>query len=317
MLSAVLAERIPEVMASLASKRPVFHSESDFQFALAWELQRRWPSLSIRLEVPYHTAEGTWHIDLLAEENGWRTAIELKYLKSQIDTVIKGERYRLKHRGAELIGRYDCLKDIQRVEHFVRHQEFNEGIAIVLSSNPTYWTPRQAANRADEEFGLEHGRVLPAVMAWSDPAGGTAKGREKPIELEGSYELIWRDYSKLPGEQGVEFKWLMVRADTEVQEPLEEAPILVKGARPPMQRSTGQRDYPQLAAHLAGVDRYPYSMRMDEIAKIVGDLPKSAYIHSAWWSNHKANPQARWMDIGWKVTGINLGSKIIEFSKTE
>lgn len=40
---------VQAVMQSLSVKRPIFHSEADFQHALAWELQSEFPKASIRL----------------------------------------------------------------------------------------------------------------------------------------------------------------------------------------------------------------------------------------------------------------------------
>ena len=37
-------------MRALASHRPVFHSEADFQHALAWQIHRMLPGAVIRLE---------------------------------------------------------------------------------------------------------------------------------------------------------------------------------------------------------------------------------------------------------------------------
>lgn len=38
------------VIELLRQKRPIFHSEADFQFALAWEIQRLYTSTVVRLE---------------------------------------------------------------------------------------------------------------------------------------------------------------------------------------------------------------------------------------------------------------------------
>jgi hypothetical protein len=38
------------LMADLAAERPLFHSEADFQFALAWLIQRQHPEATVRLE---------------------------------------------------------------------------------------------------------------------------------------------------------------------------------------------------------------------------------------------------------------------------
>jgi len=42
---------VERTMASLATRRPVFHSEANFQHAFAWELQRRHEEARIRLET--------------------------------------------------------------------------------------------------------------------------------------------------------------------------------------------------------------------------------------------------------------------------
>lgn len=43
---------IEKCMKSLSEKRPIFHSEADFQFALAWEIQKEYPKANVRLEYP-------------------------------------------------------------------------------------------------------------------------------------------------------------------------------------------------------------------------------------------------------------------------
>lgn len=48
---------LTELMAMLQNERPVFHSEADFQHALAWALHRLDPSVNIRLEVPQDDGE--------------------------------------------------------------------------------------------------------------------------------------------------------------------------------------------------------------------------------------------------------------------
>ncbi|MFJ8834389.1 hypothetical protein, partial [Micromonospora aurantiaca] len=76
--------KLAAVMAELATVRPVFHSEADFQHAFAWTLHRLAPSVGVRLEVPQDGPQvlgrGRRHLDLLClGADGHRTAIELKY----------------------------------------------------------------------------------------------------------------------------------------------------------------------------------------------------------------------------------------------
>ena len=65
-------------MVRLAKVRPVFHSEADFQHALAWQLREEYPHLSIRLEYrrPQLTLRG--YIDVWASTTDEPAAIELK-----------------------------------------------------------------------------------------------------------------------------------------------------------------------------------------------------------------------------------------------
>ncbi len=48
-----------KLMADLAAHRPIFHSEADFQHALAWQIHEAMPDCEIRLEWPYPKKTGT------------------------------------------------------------------------------------------------------------------------------------------------------------------------------------------------------------------------------------------------------------------
>ncbi len=54
--------------------------------------------------------------------------------------------------------------------------------------------------------------------------------------------------------------------------------------------------YVPLLEYLRKRDDSQVTMRYDDIAKLVGGLPKSASLHRAWWGNHEGNSQAQgWM----------------------
>ncbi len=54
--------------------------------------------------------------------------------------------------------------------------------------------------------------------------------------------------------------------------------------------------YRPLAEHLQASGRETVSLTFDQIARMVGGLPKSAGLHRAWWGNHEGNSQAKaWM----------------------
>ncbi len=67
---------LPTLLADLSTHRPVFHSEADFQHALAWHLHKVFPEADVRLEC--QPVAGI-HLDIwLRTNHGW-LAIELKH----------------------------------------------------------------------------------------------------------------------------------------------------------------------------------------------------------------------------------------------
>ena len=67
------------LLATLANKRPVFHSEADFQHALAWELQLLDPNVNIRLEYRPQWLDRRNYMDIWVIDEDTAKAIELKY----------------------------------------------------------------------------------------------------------------------------------------------------------------------------------------------------------------------------------------------
>lgn len=120
-------------------------------------------------------------------------AVELKYKTRRLEVELQGEPFALMDQRAHDNGRYDFLKDVQRLECVMKEGSVHQGIAILLTNDPLYWSRPSAANKADAEFQLEEGRELGGEMAWT-----TVKNRHErkaPIRLRGSYELAWREYA--------------------------------------------------------------------------------------------------------------------------
>lgn len=61
---------IMRAIDSIKEKRKVFHSEADFQFALAWEIKRLYPEVDVRLEYAYKVDDKIYHIDILVMIEG-------------------------------------------------------------------------------------------------------------------------------------------------------------------------------------------------------------------------------------------------------
>jgi hypothetical protein len=169
-------ERWPDIgtwLATLRQARSVFHSEADFQQALAWAIHVSDSSARVRLET--RPAPGM-RLDLLI----WRPdlnrhlALELKYLTAAWSGEVDGEQYGLVSQGAQDIRAYDVLKDVQRVERFVNGHPGRSGMVLVLSNDPGYWS-RPGHGRATNAgaFRIYEGQVISGSRAW-----GLTPGRE-------------------------------------------------------------------------------------------------------------------------------------------
>lgn len=197
------------LMSGLAERRPIFHSEADFQFALAWRIHETLPNCEVRLEFKPFLSERMYLDVWLPTEC---VALELKYLTRELTTECAGEKFALRD-GARDVGRYDTLKDIQRIERMVSETRANTGFVITLTNDNNYWeTPPRKKPTKDAEFRIHEGRDLKGKLAWQDGASkGTTKGREAPISLKGSYTLDWRNYSNLKSEKYGRFRYLAVQ----------------------------------------------------------------------------------------------------------
>ncbi len=185
---------IPKIVRLLSSERPVFHNEADFQFALAWKIQKENPDSEIRLEYRISEFPSRYTDIWIKDENP--VAIELKYKPVSITFENKDETFELKKHGAEDIGRYDFLKDIQRIEEIVLRRPKTTGYVIILTNDHLYWQNSRKKDPVDLAFRIHEGKDLNGVLSWSQEAGKkTTEGREEPIIIKGHYKCNWDTYS--------------------------------------------------------------------------------------------------------------------------
>ena len=187
---------ISQLLKSLANLRPVFHSEADLQHAFAWQLHMDYPRLKIRLEYPFDSEDDkTNHIDVLSFDENETIAFELKHKTAQFLIPLDGEVFYLKGHYAQDLGRYDFVKDIERLEKYVTRNKNSTGYAILLTNDSAYWNPSRKEDSVCDQFRLTDQRLITGELSWTETAGkGTIKGREAPVKLEGPYTCNWRDY---------------------------------------------------------------------------------------------------------------------------
>ena len=203
---------ITDVLNELSKKRPVFHSEADFQHALAWGIREKYPDLSIRLEkrVVLNEEEKFWDIFVFKESK--IVAVEAKYKTKNLDTIIMNEKFTLKNHGAQDQGRYDFIKDVSRLEKALETYRDSTGFAIFLTNDESYWkTPSRDVNTADKDFRIHGEMTIRGTLSWKEGTSeGTMSGRSESIILKGRYMLNWNDYSDVKKQNG-KFRYLLVK----------------------------------------------------------------------------------------------------------
>ncbi|MGX1901616.1 hypothetical protein ACT3HK_09660 [Thermolongibacillus altinsuensis] len=106
--------------------------------------------------------------------------------------IIKQENQliELKHHGAEDCGRYDFLKQVEKLEKITTGRDNIKGIAILLTNDHLYWSEPTRANTVDSYFRIHENRILTGELKWLEHASaGTTKGREDSIVIKGTYKL--------------------------------------------------------------------------------------------------------------------------------
>ncbi len=209
--------QIPAVLATLSQRRPVFHSEADFQHAIAWQMQLADPAAQIFLEKQVAVDGPRVHLDLLVRGTDYELAIELKYKTRAVKWTHDDEVFSLRDQSAQDIGRYDFIKDIQRLEKYVEAHSGSVGIAILLTNDHTYWINTKRTDTNDTEFRLHEGRIIYGGVTWGAKASsGTKRNREADIKLHGTYKLLWNDYSTNGSGQADTFRYALLRVPSDM-----------------------------------------------------------------------------------------------------
>ena len=97
---------IEKIIKNLQEKRKIFFSERDFQFALAWEIQKEYNDAKVEVLLEYplkNENNNNEYVDIVVKLEGKTYPIELKYKT----TLFEFEEYKLKDQSAQDCGRYD------------------------------------------------------------------------------------------------------------------------------------------------------------------------------------------------------------------
>jgi len=208
----LIAGRIParRLLAVLATSRPLFHSEADFQHAFARALWQADPDLDVRLEVR-QLGPRPEYLDLLVLGPEVRTAIEFKYFTRRWQGTVNvgDEPYDLKGHAATDLARHGFVRDIERLERFgtATHQN---GLAIMLTNEPALWSRRGRTTTRDAAFRIHEDQVLAGALVW-----GNGDYPANDLTLAGTYTCVWQDYSRLPDGSGP-MRYLLIETPARV-----------------------------------------------------------------------------------------------------
>lgn len=204
---------IIRLMSELSIERPVFHSEADFQHALAIKLQQKFENLySIRLERRISVNNDNFYVDIFMIGMGENKsiAIELKYKTSKLIFTKDQEDFLLKDQSANDLGRYHFREDIYWLEKLKEQHTIEKGFAIFLTNDQKYWDfPAHLSNNInDKEFRIHENSIITKEANWVGNADWTEK--HGPLKLAKEYVCKWDDYSSLGTDQNQKFRFLFL-----------------------------------------------------------------------------------------------------------
>jgi len=204
-------------METLSARRPIFHSEADFQLALAMVMSEDVRVSRIRLERRIALREplrdrAHVNVDVVARLDGQPVALELKYPKRKLECTAFAdgelEDFELPE-GAYDVDAPEFWHDAARVERLIAESEIAAGAAVMLS-NYVLWEPERLMGTRSKahEFAVYNMRVVQAgqSLAWRDATAAVDTG---PVRLNNEYRCVWRPYSTV-GECNTEFRYLVL-----------------------------------------------------------------------------------------------------------
>lgn len=204
---------IYRVIEELSKTNPLFNSELEFQFYLAWKIKELYKDIyTICLEYPLKNyQEKNRNIDLvLVCNNGGLIPIELKYKTSKFEYFFNNINYKLKDQSANDLNKYGHLKDVSRIEYFKETEKnFLVGYAITITNQAKTWQKILSPKQTDFEFSLENcSTVCKGVKCWHICKSDHNKNNYLSITLKNDYFINWHDFKIFDKPNGV-FKVLV------------------------------------------------------------------------------------------------------------
>ncbi|MBR0462301.1 MAG: hypothetical protein IJJ00_06290 [Erysipelotrichaceae bacterium] len=202
---------VTRVIEELSSKRyPLFVSERHLQVAFILKAKELYPDYEYIPEYVYKE-EKDHHIDLMvSNNNGDRIAFEFKYIVAGGKIKVPGDNeYELRNHSAVDIRRYQCVKDISRLEKYVESGTLKckKGYFILITNMHLFWDGSKEDSVA-ADFDIKDNSTLNKGL--HKPKESTSFSIQyKKFETNNDYKIKYKDYAKTDGKCGL-FKYLCV-----------------------------------------------------------------------------------------------------------
>jgi hypothetical protein len=198
-----------KILKELSKERPIFHSEADFKFALAWKIKEKVCPEKIIIEYPVNIENKRIYIDIYFKKGEKEYFFELKYKTKKFEVDYEDMKYILKDQKACDLGRYDFIKDISRLERIICEQQNKFGYVIFLSNDEKYL---QGTKNTNQDFSFNIGNKTTIICGeknWSEEKNIENLGsRRNSLIINNDYFIKWRDYSKF---ENIKFNYLLIK----------------------------------------------------------------------------------------------------------
>lgn len=214
-------DMVKNVLKVLAEKDHFFCSEAHLQTEFTIEAAKLYPNNRYFPEIVPSNIPQSYlnkygekgvHFDLLIKTNNQNVLVEFKYITQSYANYVDDMWMQVKSHMAMDIRRYDCWKDIERIENFVLSNESNisYGYFILITNVPALYN-NEGHESLDADFHIENGAHNKGIRKWKQGAGsGTIKGREKQIETLLDYNFKYEDFYLFDEFKASIFKSLVV-----------------------------------------------------------------------------------------------------------
>ncbi len=198
---------VNEIIDKLSEEKlPLFVSERHFQVSFIMMAKSIYPKYSFIPEYVYFDEENNQelHIDLIVSFGEEKIAFEFKYITAGGVIKIPGNtNYQLKNHSASGIRKYQCIKDLSRLEKYLTDSQIKKGHFILITNMRYLWEEGREGLTA-AEFNISDECTINAGM--HTPQGETRFAREYgAIKLENKYKVRYKEYHRDP-----DFKYLII-----------------------------------------------------------------------------------------------------------